>query len=96
LLADQQRGGSITMLEPVKDRNGAEKPAWMLRAGVDRLRIPDIPCSDAWGEHNDFPITRVEASASEEGILTTIELGIGPNLIETLNARLQTELTAAG
>ena len=97
LLADQARmTGSATITEAVHEMNGAPKPAWLLRAGLDRLRIPDLPCSDVWGEHNDLPISRVECSGGEQGLSTSIEFGLGPNLLETLAAQLQADVTAAG
>lgn len=97
LLADQARmTGSATITEPVHEMTGAPMPAWMLRAGLDRLRISDLPCSDVWGEHNDLPITRVECTGSESGLTTAIEFGNGINLIETLAAQMQAGVTAAG
>jgi hypothetical protein len=97
LLADQARmTGSVTITEPVHTMSGAPMAPWMLRAGLDRLRIPDLPCSDVWGAHNDLPITRVECSSSSAGLTTHVELGNSVNLIETLAAQLQANVTAAG
>lgn len=97
LLEDQARmTGSASLAEPIHELNGTAKAPWMLRAGLDRLRIPDLPCSDVWGEHNDLPITRVECTGGEKGLVTNVEFGMGPNLIETLAAQLQANETAAG
>ena len=97
LLNDQARvTGTASINSPIHSISGANLPAWMLRAGVDRLRIPDLPCSDVWGEHNDLPISRVECSGSENGLTTSVEFGLGPNLIEVLAAQLAANLTASG
>lgn len=97
LLADQARmTGSASLVEPARTMSGVEMAPWLLKAGLDRLRIPDLPCSDVWGERNDLPITRVECSGSGSGITTNVEFGLGGNLIETLAAQLQANLTAAG
>jgi hypothetical protein len=96
LLSDQNRTGSATITDAIHEMNGSAKPAWMLRAGLDRLRVPDLPCSDAFGAHNDLLITRVECTGSEVGLTTSVEFGLGANLIETLAAQLQANLTAAG
>jgi hypothetical protein len=97
LLSEQANvTGSATITEAIHEMSGVAKPAWMLRAGLDRLRIPDLPSSDVWGAHNDLPIGRVECSGGEQGLSTSVEFGTGPNLIETLNAQLQAAVTAAG
>jgi hypothetical protein len=97
LLADRSRNtGSAQITDLIHDMTGAAKPAWMLRAGIDRLRVPDLPCPDVWGAHNDLPITRVECSGSATGLVTSVEFGNGTNLTETLAAQLQANLTAAG
>lgn len=82
--------GTATIAEPCHTiPTGGPQPAWMLRAGIDRLRIPDLPSADVWGEYNDMPISRVECSVTEEGILTTVSFGRGPNLVEELTARIE-------
>lgn len=97
ILADQARmSGSATITEPIHEMNGTAKPAWMLRSGLDRLRIPDLPCPDVWGAHNDLPITRVECSGTASGLVTHVEFGNAVNLLETLAAQLQANTTAVG
>lgn len=97
LLAEQANvTGSATITQAIHEMSGAAKAPWMLRAGLDRLRVPDLPCADAWGAHNDLPISRVECSGGETGLSTSVEFGMGPNLIETLNAQVQANLVAAG
>jgi hypothetical protein len=89
--------GTATITMPVHEARGSGvKPAWMLRSGIDRFRVPDAPSKDVWGEHNDYSINRVECSAGENGITTTIEFGTTPNLIETLQAQLQNASVASG
>lgn len=97
LLQDQARvTGTAQVNQTIHKLNGAEMAPWMLRAGIDRLKIPDLPASDVWGEYNDMPISRVECSVSENGINTSISFGRGPNLVEELTARLEraTQLAA--
>lgn len=78
--------------------DGGVRPAWDLRAGIDRLRIGDTPSVDAWGGASDYPITRVETSISSSGFTVSVELGSGAQLVETLQARLAsaTALAAQG
>lgn len=87
--------GTATITAAIHDIGGADMPAWMLKAGIDLLRVPDLPCSDVWGAYNDLPISRVECTGGETGLTTTLEFGLGPNLVETLQAQLQAATTAA-
>lgn len=90
LLQDQARVvGSATVKEPIHRIGGGETAPWLLKSGIDRLRIPDLPSFDVWGIYNDLPISRVECSGGADGYSTSIEFGLGPNLMETLTARLQ-------
>lgn len=85
LLYTQGRvAGTVTISGPID----GPAPAWLLKAGIDRLRIGDIPSLDAWGTLNDFPISRVETTGGTDGFKTMIELGSGGNLVETLQSRL--------
>lgn len=88
--------GSATLGETVNRRTGGETPAWLLKAGIDRLRIPDLPSTDVWGVYNELPITRVECSGSANGIDTSIEFGQGPNLLEQLTSELAQAAVLAG
>jgi hypothetical protein len=97
LLQDQARvTGTAQIAQPIHSLTGDPKAPWMLRAGLDRLAIPDLPASDVWGEYNDLPISRVECSATDTGISTTVSFGRGPNLVEELTAQLEraTEVAA--
>lgn len=87
--------GQATITQVIEGRNGA-MPAWMLKAGLDRLRITDLPGGTAFGTTNDIPVTRVETSIGSSGITTLVELGTGANLIETVQARLADTLITAG
>lgn len=75
--------------------NGGTTAAWMLKSGIDRLRIGDVPSFDAFGALNDFPISRVECTLSSSGWTTAVELGSGADLVETLQARLTAASTLA-
>lgn len=96
LLAAQARvQGSVAISQTVDGPNGPIAP-WMLKAGIDRLRVGDLPSTDAWGQANDLPLTRVECSISSSGITTSLEVGQGANLVESLQSRLQAATTLAG
>lgn len=97
LMQQQARiAGSAVFTGPVKTAGGTPKPAFMLRSGIDRLRIGDLPGSDAFGTHNDFSVSRVECRIGGDGIQTTVELGTGANLVETLTSRLQEAAQTVG
>lgn len=97
LLQDQARvAGQITITTAIHDATGAPMPAWMLRAGEHRIRIPDLPSVDYLGAQNDLPIARVECSVSEQGFSTSVEVGQAANLVETLQARLSAAASLAG
>lgn len=81
--------GSATIKQPIHKMNGAPMAPWMLNAGLDLLRVPDLPSFDVWGKYNSLPISRVECSGSSSGITTNVEFGLGHNLMETLTAQLQ-------
>ena len=82
--------GSATMSGPVGIPGGAGKPAYLLRSGIDRIKVLDLPNVPLYETtRNEFQIKRVEASTGPEGITTRLELGLGADLVEVLNARLQ-------
>lgn len=89
--------GSIDIIAPIGNPNGPMAP-WMLKAGIDRLRIGDLPSTDAFGAYNDVPINRVECSLSTSGVTASVEVGSGANLVESVQARLTaaTFLSAQG
>lgn len=92
LYAQDRVSGTVEISGPV-DGPGAP---WLLKAGIDRLRIGDLPSQDAFGIYNDVPISRVETSASSSEITTTVEIGSGGNLVETLQSRLTSASVLAG
>lgn len=97
LLQDQGRvTGTAQISQPIHALSGSPMAPWMLRAGIDRLRIPDLPSADVWGEYNDLPISRVECSATDTGLSTTVSFGRGPNLVEELTAQLERATEVAG
>ena len=87
--------GSIQIDQPI-DTGGGPGPAWLLKPGIDRIRIGDLPSTDAFGTYNDLPISRMEFSGSSAGFSTSLEVGSGANLVETLNARIQSATFLAG
>lgn len=78
--------GSIDIIAPIANPSGPMAP-WLLRPGIDRIRVGDAPSTDAWGGLSDFPLTRVETSLSSSGITVSVELGSGADLVETLQSR---------
>lgn len=95
LLTNQQArvAGSIDVISPV-DAPGPQ-PAYLLKPGIDRVRIGDAPSTDAFGSMSDYPLTRMEATVSSSGIGVSLEVGQGGDLVETLQARLSAASTLA-
>lgn len=79
--------GSATFSGMVQTTGGTI-PAWMLRSGIDRLRIIDLPGQSAFGSFQDFIVTSVETSIGSSGIQTQVQLSAGANLVQVLQARL--------
>jgi hypothetical protein len=94
LYAQARIAGSIQISTTIDGPSGPTAP-WLLKSGIDRLRIGDLPSTDAFGQYNDLPITRVECSGSESGLTTSIEVGQGAYLLEALQARLAAAATLA-
>lgn len=95
LLYTQARVAGSIVIPGVIDNRGPY-PAWLLKPGIDRLRIIDLPSTDAFGIYNDVPLTRMECSGSTDGFKTSLEVGQGGNLVETLQSRLTAVATLAG
>lgn len=92
LLYTQTRvAGSIDIGVAI-DSLAGPMPAWLLKPGIDRLRVIDLPSTDAFGAYNDIPISRMECSGGTDGFKTNLAVGTGGNLVESLQSRL----TAAG
>ena len=91
LLLDRTRriAGSASMRGQVGTPAGS-KPALLLRAGLDRLGIPDLPTDSVLsGADNEIHIRRVETTVGREGPSTSVELGAGADLLEVLSARVE-------
>jgi hypothetical protein len=70
--------------------SGGRRGAHTLRAGIDKLKIPDLPdhiYSTEGLRYDEFQIARVSVAVGRD-ITTTIELGRGADLLDVLNARL--------
>lgn len=98
LLYAQGRVAGSVQIDTAITGGGGLMPGWLLKPGIDRLRIGDLPSFDAFGAYNDVPLSRMEFSGSSAGFLTSLEVGSGGNLVETLQARLaaSTALAAQG
>lgn len=101
LYAQARSAGSVTLPKRVRDAAGALMPSYRLKAGLHRLRINDLPStlSEITSFDNDsFRISRQESNIDTTSgeITTRVELDAGPNLIETLQARLNVAQTVAG
>ncbi len=90
-------GGSCTVGDTVQLPGGGRKPAMLLRAGHDRIQIPDLPDSGPiTGQRRDtFLVRRVETTISAGRALTRIEFDGGADLMEVLQARMAGQLEAA-
>jgi len=91
LLLDRTRriAGTASMRGRVGTPAGS-KPALLLRAGLDRLGIPDLPTDSVLsGTDNEIHIRRVETTVGREGPSTSLELGAGADLLEVLTARVE-------
>ncbi len=94
--------GTVTLPVSVRLANGGSKPAVLLRPGLDRLRITDLPDAgnlfDQGTNRRDvFRISRVESTAARDGSTSTVaELDNGANLLETLQARLSLAAAIVG
>ncbi len=68
--------GSLAIREPVASIVTGDSrlmPAWMLRSGIDRVRVPDLASPDLPGRNNSL----------------NLEFGLTANLTEVLLAQLQ-------
>lgn len=76
----RQGGGSAVLPVDVALPGGGSKHAALLRAGKDRLQIPDIG--------NDYHVRRVETTVDASGASkTSVQLDQGADLMEVLTAR---------
>lgn len=98
LARDSARGGgSCTVNDTVHLPGGGRKPAMLLRAGHDRIQIPDLPDSGPMtGPRRDtFLVRRVETTVANGRAQTRIEFDGGADLMEVLQARMAGALEAA-
>lgn len=100
-LASARGSGWAILPDAVTVPGGGRKPACLLKAGRDRIRISDIPrlssLVDAATQFDTFRISRVEPTIDAHGIpRTRVEFDGGADLMEVLNARLAIAATVAG
>lgn len=94
-LEEQQSraAGYAVIRGSIKTMNGQTRSVNTLRAGIDRIKIIDLPNSGPWTEtdtrrFDNFRIARVECSYDKGGSpVARLELDAGANLLEVLNAR---------
>jgi hypothetical protein len=97
----QARASGSAVISGLVHTASGSIPAFLLKAGIDRMRIPDLPGQNAFavpgilGGDGEFAISRVEASIGTDGLSTTVELGTGANLLEVEQARFQAASTLA-
>lgn len=98
LLERQSRAaGYIAISGEVRLPSGGTKPACHLKAGLDRVSIPNLPYRYGLleGHSNEFRVKRAEHTADKSGRVTTrLELDDGADLIEVLQARLDRDIKA--
>jgi hypothetical protein len=93
LLYTQTRvAGSIDIGVAI-DSLAGPMPAWLLKPGIDRLRVIDLPSTDAFGVYSDIPIQRMECRGGTDGFKTSLAVGSGANLVESLQSRLTAAAT---
>lgn len=101
-LTSARGGGWAILPDTVQLPGGGRKPACLLKAGRDRLRIIDLPDAGPYTEtdtrrFDTFRISRVEPTIDEHGVpRTRVEFDGGADLMEVLNARLAIAATLAG
>lgn len=88
--------GYATTSLPVLQVGGAPKPACLLRSGIDMVKVIDIRNLPLFArDRNEWALKRVEATVARDGIKTRLELGLGADLQEVLDARLQAAVELA-
>ena len=92
-LASARGGGSGTVLDTVTLPAGGRKPACLLKAGRDRIRILDLPGSGSITEtdanrQDSFLVRRVETTVKNGQPSTRVEFDGGADFFEVLTARL--------
>jgi hypothetical protein len=93
--AARASGSAVTSV-PVGLPGGGRKPAYLLRSGIDRIKVTDLPNLPWFAPGRDeFQLKRVEATISAGKVSTRLELGLGADLIEVLNARQQLAVEVA-
>lgn len=100
-LASARGGGSATLPLTVGLPGGGGKPACLLKAGRDRIRITDLPDSGpltATGSDrlDTFLVRRVETTVTNGLPRTRVEFDGGADLLEVLQARLAVAQAVAG
>lgn len=82
--------GSLELPDEVFLPNGGTKPAPLLRAGVDRLRVNGLSSGPLYRDPGDtFRISRISCDVQADGsVRTTAEVDSGADLVEVLNARI--------
>lgn len=102
-LAQAAARGSGSAITPavVEVPDGTYKPAALIKAGRDRVRIVDLPDSGPFDvadsrRFDTFRVKRVESTLQSDGTLQTrIEFDGGADLMEVLTARLAIASTLA-
>ncbi len=90
-LTGARGGGSCTILDAVSLPDGGVKPACLLKAGRDRIRILGLPDSGsltAEDRQDSFLVRRVEPTVRNGVPSTRVEFDGGADLLEVLQARL--------
>lgn len=99
--AGQRGSGSAILPDFVALSTGGRKPASLLKAGRDRLRVLDIPDAGSLFEgdtrrYDTFRIQRVETTFVNGQPRTRVEFDTGADLLEVLQAQLAAAVGNAG
>jgi hypothetical protein len=101
--AQARATGTVTIRGSIRSTSGgsgAERPVNTLRAGLDRIRLSDLPGSLYLGDDtrrfDTFRIQRVEVSYEKQVPVATLTLDAGINLIDVLQARMGLAMQTIG
>jgi hypothetical protein len=98
--SSQRGGGSVSIAGNVDVSSaGGSKPATLIRAGRDRIRVPELNDGNVFVNDDrsldTFLVERVETTVTNGRAVTRVEFDSGADLMEVINARMTAEMTAA-
>lgn len=92
---DSTAAGTATLRGTIDTATG-RRPTHMLRPGLDRLRITDLPGGGAFDASGGFHLRRTTTTIGKDGTRTEAELDAGGGLLDLITARLSETATVTG